>query len=95
MDDLFVVRVEDGHADGPLEGSRGDVVFPVAVRGWSDVLDCRLHPYSEKTLDDLRHYGVHVNKPYLLVSSSLLEREPIVQAPPVPEPAGDGDGEAR
>ena len=75
MSDLFVVRVEDGQTQGPLEGERGDVDFPKEVRGWSDVLDCRLHPYSEKDLAALRHYGTHVNKRFLLVEGDLLERE--------------------
>lgn len=82
-DGLFVVKVSDGATTGPLAGSRGDVQFPEEVRGWSDVLDCRLHPFAEKDLPQLRHFGAHVNKRYLLVSETVIRRAPLAAAPEV------------
>lgn len=80
---LFVVRVSDGETTGPLGGSRGDVEFPSEVRGWSDVLDCRHPPYTEKDIAALRHYGVHVNKLFLLVPEATIKAPALAAAPEV------------
>jgi hypothetical protein len=81
---VFVVKVADGEATGPLAGTRGDIEFPAEVRGWSDVLDCRLHPYCDKDIAALRHHGVHVGKLYLLVPEEVIEAAALVVAPDVP-----------
>ena len=68
----YLIHVEEGTQLGPLKGTKGDMVFPEPVRGWSDVLDCRHTPYTEKTLAELRHFAHHVNKLYILVPEALL-----------------------
>ncbi|MEO1271107.1 MAG: hypothetical protein AAFX99_23700 [Myxococcota bacterium] len=70
--DLFVIDVNTGDRLGPFQGDKGDVDFPAQVRGWSDVLDCRHHPYADMKLDTLRHYAHHVHKFFLLVESDFL-----------------------
>jgi hypothetical protein len=69
----FLIHVEEGTEIGPLKGSKGDMEFPIEVRGWSDVLDCRHTPYTEKTLTELRYFAHHVNKSYILVPESTIE----------------------
>jgi len=68
----FLIHTEEGTQIGPLSGSKGDMEFPEEVRGWSDVLDCRHTPYTEKTLAELRHFAHHVNKTYILVPEAIL-----------------------
>ncbi len=90
---LFVVKVADGEATGPLRGTRGDIEFPSEVRGWSDVLDCRLHPYNHKDIAALRHYGEHVNKLYLLVPESVIRTAPLADPVHVPTLVPEEDEE--
>ncbi len=70
----FLVQVDGGtRLAEPIVGSKGDVVFPPEVRGWGDVLDCRHTPYTEKSLQELLHFGHHVHKVYLLVYEDQLK----------------------
>lgn len=56
-----------------LEGK--DVVFPAAVNGWTDVLDCRGEPYHEKSLEENCDIASHVRKKYILVSEDQVSVE--------------------
>ena len=88
--DLFLIHVEHGARLGPVKASRGDVEFPAEVRGWSEVLDCRVRPYTDKSLDELLHFGNHVHKVYLLVYEGQLLSETLVSEQPLVEPAEEG-----
>ena len=50
-----------------------DVYFPDHVDGWTDVLDCRVEPYTEKTLRENSIFAHHVHKQYILVSADQVE----------------------
>ena len=51
-----------------------DVFFPPEVGGWSDVLDCRIAPYTEQSLEENCHYASHVRKFYILVTHEQVEQ---------------------
>lgn len=68
----FLIDAETGQQQGPLGGSKGDVIFPEGIRGWSQVLDCRHTPYVDKPVDELRRFAQHVHKDYILVFESML-----------------------
>ncbi len=70
--DIYLIHAEEGTRLGPIEGSKGDLTFPAVVRGWSDVLDCRHHPYDHKNVEELRRYAQFINKRYILVPESTL-----------------------
>lgn len=52
-----------------------DVPFPDFVRGWSDVLDSRLSPYTEQTIEEICHFADHVNKKYILVTDDQASKD--------------------
>lgn len=66
--DLKLVEVENG-AEFEVEVEGLDVFFPDHVDGWSDVLDCRIPPYTEQTLDEIRDFASHVRKTFVLVKA--------------------------
>ena len=94
-DKLYLIEVSSNEHFGPLSGSKGDIVFPEKVRGWSDVLDCRHKPSTEMDRDELVHYAEHVNKFFCLVEEGALgleeppkEESPLEESPqeePLPE----------
>ncbi len=55
-----------------VESEGLDVFFPESVRGWSDVLDCRIPPYTERTLEELCEYAFEVRKFYVLVTEDQV-----------------------
>lgn len=50
-----------------------DVYFPDGVDGWTDVLDCRVEPYTEKSIRENSTFAHHVHKKYILVSAAQAE----------------------
>lgn len=68
----FLVEVSTGRRFGPIEGKKGDLVFPAEVRGWADVLDCRHGRYLEMGLDEIRDIASHVHKFFVLVYEDRL-----------------------
>lgn len=68
---LYDTATSQRDSEATLVGS--DVIFPAHVRGWSDVLDCRHTPYTEKSIEENCHFAEHVHKFYILVASSQLD----------------------
>lgn len=66
---LYLIHHKTGERFGPLAGEKGDVAFPPQVRGWGEVLDCRHKPYTEKSIEELKHYAYHVRKDFLLIDN--------------------------
>ena len=64
-----LIKVSTGDEIGPVEGAKGDVVFPEGVLGWTDVLDCRHGKFAEMKVEELRHYAEHIRKYYLLINT--------------------------
>lgn len=58
---------------GQAEADGLDVYFPKSVDGWTDVLDCRVEPYTEKTLRENSIFAYHVHKKYILVGPDQVE----------------------
>ena len=52
-----------------------DIYFPSRVAGWTDVLDCREEPYTERSLAENCSYAVHVRKKYILVGEAQIAQE--------------------
>lgn len=71
---LFVVDVHAPHTTTEVSSSGLDVYFPDFVRGWSDVLDARIAPYTSQQLEEICHFAAHVHKKYVLVASSQLKK---------------------
>ncbi|MFU8803097.1 MAG: hypothetical protein ACNA8W_04730 [Bradymonadaceae bacterium] len=52
-----------------------DIHFPPEIGGWTDVLDCREEPYTERSLAENCAYAIHVRKKYIVVAESQLSQE--------------------
>ena len=58
-----------------------DVAFPDFVRGWSDVLDSRVEPYTQQSIEEICRFAQHVHKKYILVTQAQARRGALPQAP--------------
>lgn len=74
-DKLYLYRTDDAERDSEVTGTGGDIVFPHHVRGWSDVLDCRVEPYTEQSLTENCDLAHHVRKRYILVRASQVAQQ--------------------
>lgn len=72
---LFVVDVHAPHPSTEVRAEGLDVYFPAFVRGWSDVLDARIAPYTSQKIEDICHFAAHVHKKYILVAASQLKKD--------------------
>ena len=70
---LYDTETHDRVAEVESEGL--DLFFPDFVDGWTDVLDCRITPYTSKSIEENCHFAEHVRKPYILVSANQAEAE--------------------
>lgn len=70
---LYDSETHDRVAEVDSEGL--DLFFPEFVDGWTDVLDCRIAPYSSKSIEENCDFAEHVRKPYILVSPNQAEAE--------------------
>ena len=68
---LFLYRSENGERFSEVSASALDVHFPTGIR-WTDVLDCRISPYTAQPLEEICEFAQHVNKPYILVTSDQV-----------------------
>lgn len=50
-----------------------DVFFPPEIT-WSDVLDCRIPPYDDRSVEENCAYAVGVRKAYILVTAENVSR---------------------
>lgn len=73
---LYETRHCSRHAQVEVEGL--DVFFPDDVDNWTDVLDCRIKPYTEHSLQENCEYAVGVRKKFILVTDAQVAQE----APP-------------
>lgn len=48
-----------------------DVFFPPGI-GWTEVLDCRIAPYTGKSIEENCAFASHVRKSYILVTEDQV-----------------------
>ncbi len=72
---MYLYATEDCTRAFEVDGRGGDVNFPAPVRAWTDVLDCRVEPYIEKTLSENCELAHHVRKRYILVGEDQISKE--------------------
>lgn len=72
---LCLYTTEDCRRFAEVEGRGGDIEFPPEVGAWTEVLDCRVEPYTEHTLDENCHLAQHVRKKYILVDEAHLSKQ--------------------
>ncbi|MEM1350684.1 MAG: hypothetical protein AAGI01_19130 [Myxococcota bacterium] len=70
---LFLFRTSDRTPFAQVQADRLDVYFPDEVQGWSDVLDCRVEPYTEHSIEENCHFAEHVHKKFILVSQAQID----------------------
>lgn len=70
---LYLYDTTTGAQFGTADQDGLDVFFPVGVRGWADVLDCRISPYTEQSLEENCEYAVGVRKFFILVTEQQVE----------------------
>ena len=75
---LYETRHCTRHGEAQVEGL--DVFFPDDVDNWTDVLDCRIAPYTEYSLQENCEYAVGVRKKFILVTEAQVAQE----GPPTP-----------
>lgn len=68
---LFDTTSTDQVAEVEQEGL--DVFFPPGIT-WSDVLDCRIPPYDDRSVEENCEYALHVRKWYILVTAENVSR---------------------
>ena len=71
---LYLYETSSGEQYAEVEQDGLDVYFPSEVRGWSDVLDCRIPPYDGKSIEENCEYAIHVRKFYILVTEAQVEQ---------------------
>jgi len=69
---LFDTTTDEQIAEVESEGL--DVFFPSGI-GWTQVLDCRIPPYTEKSIEENCHIAEHVRKEYILVTDDQIRDE--------------------
>ncbi len=65
---FFLYESESHRQVAEVESEGLDLFFPDFVDGWTDVLDCRITPYTSNTIEENCHIAEHVRKPYILVT---------------------------
>lgn len=78
---LFLYSTADGSRHAEVQAAGLDVYFPPDVRGWSDVLDCRIPPYDSQSIEKNCEFATHVRKYYILVT----DKQVALQTPPTAE----------
>lgn len=71
---LYLYETETCSQSGEAEQEGLDVFFPPHVDGWPDVLDCRIPPYTERSLEENCEYASHVRKYYILVTEAQVKK---------------------
>lgn len=72
---LYLYDARSAEEVGPIESTGLDVFFPPSVAGWTDTLDCREAPYTERSIGENCAFALHVNKKYILVEESQIAQE--------------------
>lgn len=73
---LYLYETRTCRQFAEVEADGLDVFFPQSVRGWPDVLDCRIAPYDDRTLEENCEYAAHVRKFYILIREDQLPQTP-------------------
>lgn len=71
---LYLYETSTAAKFAEVESQGLDVFFPDEVRGWADVLDCRIAPYDGKSIEENCEYAIHVRKFYILVTEQQVEQ---------------------
>ena len=66
---LFLFDSASGQEVAEAKSNGLDVEFPAGIR-WSDVLDCRIEPYTSRTLEENVAFAAGVHKAFILVKES-------------------------
>lgn len=69
--DLFLYTSKTGEQFASVTATPMDVKFPPGIR-WTDVLDCRISPFTTQPLEEVCEFAQHVNKPYILVTGTQI-----------------------
>lgn len=72
---LYLFNARTAQQAGTAQSTGLDVYFPPSIAGWTDVLDCREEPYTERSIAENCAFAVHVNKKYILVAKSQIKQE--------------------
>ncbi|RAL20948.1 hypothetical protein DL240_14845 [Lujinxingia litoralis] len=72
---LYLYEAQNAAQVGPVENTGLDVYFPDHVAGWTDVLDCREEPYTERSIAENCAFALHVHKKFILVGASQIAQE--------------------
>jgi hypothetical protein len=72
---FYLFNTEDCTRAGSAAGHAGDIEFPASVGGWTEVMDCRHAPYTDKSLAENCDIASHVRKKYILVDEAQLSNE--------------------
>ena len=72
---LYLYSTEDCQRYGEATVDDQDVVFPDRINGWTDVLDCRVEPYVDQSLEENCDVAVHVRKKYILIGEDQVSKE--------------------
>ncbi len=69
---LFLYETSTSQEYAQAESQGLDVTFPPRIT-WSEVLDCRIEPYTSRSMDENCRFALGVHKAYVLVKSSQVE----------------------
>ena len=72
---LYLYDTEDCSRFAQVSTDGSDVVFPPNVLAWTEVLDCRVEPYTEHSLAENCELAHHVRKKYILVRDEQVSKE--------------------
>lgn len=70
---FYLFKTEDDSKFGPVAGKGGDIDFPPTVGGWTEVLDCRHIPYTDKTIAENCELARGVRKKYIIVNADQAQ----------------------
>lgn len=72
---LYIYNARTAQQSGTAQSTGLDVFFPPSIAGWTDVLDCREEPYTERSIAENCAFALHVNKKFILVAESQIKQE--------------------
>ncbi|AWV88364.1 hypothetical protein [Bradymonas sediminis] len=72
---FYLFKSEDATRAETAVGHGSDVEFPATIGGWTEVLDCRHTPYTEKSIAENCEFAQTVRKVYILVNEAQLSKE--------------------
>ena len=73
--ELLLFNASNADEVGPVQSTGLDVYFPDHVGGWSDVLDCREAPYTERSIAENCAFARRVHKKFILVEAAQVAQE--------------------